>query len=181
MLCERLMGKIVAVALITALSWAVLPAATPSLPLTTGSIAGHVLSAQSKTPLAGVQVHVGDPQTGEIRSAPTAADGSFTVAGLQPSSYEIAVQSDAGVYLAQGALRLDRGQARHVQVAVNPQIAPSPTEQNRRGTRRGGWWNNPFAATLVVLGSAILVGVAVDQLTDDDKDAASQPPSQSSR
>lgn len=178
MLRRRLAGKIVAVVLISALHWAALPAATPP---STGSIAGHVLSADSQAPLAGVQVHLADSRTGEIRtSSPTSADGSFSVAGLQPSSYELAVQSAGGVYLADGALRLDSGQKRNVQVAINAQIAPSPAEKSSGRRRGAGWWNNPLAATLIVLGSAVLVGVAVDQLTNDDDDAA-QPASSSSR
>lgn len=175
MLRQRLLGRIVAIALVPALQWGTIPAAVGS---STGTIAGHVLSADSRTPLAGVQVHVGDPRTGEMRtSSPTASDGSFMVAGLLPSSYEIAVQSTKGVYLAEGAVRLDPGQTRHVQVAVSQQVAPSPTEQHN-GRRGGGWWNNPLAATLIVLGSAVLIGVAVDQLSNDSNDAAA---SQSSR
>jgi len=178
MLRQRLAGKLAAVVLIPALQWASVPAAPG---LATGSIAGHVLSADSHAPLRGVQVHLADPSTGEVRtSSPTLPDGSFTVAGLAPSSYELAVQSGTGVYLAQGAVRLDPGQTRHVQVAINAQVAPSPAEKADNGRRGAGWWNNPLAATLIVIGSAIVVGYAVDSLTDDDEDAQ-QSPSPSSR
>jgi len=138
------------------------------------SLSGRVLSADSQKPLAGALVHVGDPRTGAIRSSqPTAADGSFSVSGLPAASYQLAIQSGAGMYIVPSAVPLGAGESRNVQLAVQAQTsAPSPQEANEGKKKDMGFWNNPLTATLVVLGAAVLVGWAVDSMTDDDEDGS---------
>ncbi len=141
----------------------------------TASLSGHVLSADSHLPLAGVRVHVGDPRTGAVHSsAATALDGSFSVAGLPPSTYEVAVQSDQGLYVVNGPIHLTPGEARRVQVGVRKDISPSPAGSAK--TRRKGatnWWNNPLTATAIVVGAAVFIGVLVDHASKDQTTGAS--------
>ncbi len=152
---------ILALQLIYAPAWAALQ---------TASLSGRVLSADSQKPLAGVRVHVGDPRTGSVRSsAATAADGSFSVAGLPAASYELAIQSGSGLYVVPAPVSLASGESRNVHLAVQSQkMAPSPQEASG-GKKDMGFWNNPLTATLIVLGAAIVVGVVVDEITDDDE------------
>ena len=171
MTCSGTLARLVATVLVPALAWATVPAATAPA---TGTITGHVLAAGSLAPLKGVQVHVGDPKTGEVRSSTaTGDDGSFSVSGLAPSKYEIAVQSSQTLYVAGGSVALAAGETRAVQVAVNQQTAPSPNDKEKKDRGGTAWWNNPFTATLIVLGSAVLIGVLVDQATDDEETPAS--------
>lgn len=167
MSCSRVPAKLVATLLIPALYFAPVLAVAPA---PGGTLSGHVFAAEGHAPLRGVQVHVGDPSSGTIRgSATTGDDGSFTVTGLPPAKYEIAVQSPKAVYVAGGSVALAAGESRSVQVAVNEQVAPSPAEVAKK-RRRGGaaWLNNPFTATMIVLGAAVLIGVVVDNATDDE-------------
>lgn len=171
MIRSGLHAKLVVALLVPALAWVTVPAATAPA---TGTITGHVLAAGTLAPLKGVQVHVGDPKTGEVRSStPTGDDGSFAVSGLPPSKYEIAVQAPQALYVAGGSVALAAGETRSLQVAVNQQVAPSPAENDKKDRGGAAWWNNPFTATLIVLGSAVLIGVLVDNAVDDDETPAS--------
>jgi len=56
-----------------------------------------------------------------------------------------------------------------VHLAVRPATtAPSPQEASE-GKKGLSFWDNPLTATLIVLGAAVVVGVVVDELTDDDE------------
>lgn len=165
--------KVVAAALVASLQWLAVPAA-PSATL--GAISGRVLSTDTSAPMKGVQVHVGNPRTGEIRSsAPTGEDGSFTVAGLPPATYELAVQAPRALYVVSGAVPVTDGAHRAVQVAVNPETAPSPAAKERASRGGAKWWNNPFTATLIVIGAAVVIGVVVDNATNDESSSEFVP------
>jgi hypothetical protein len=50
--------------------------------------------------------------------------------------------------------------------------APAPAEKEKK--KRVGVWANPATATLIIIGSAIVVGFAVDQLTKPNEEPVSQ-------
>ena len=54
--------------------------------------------------------------------------------------------------------------------------APPPADQEKK-KKRAGLWANPASATLVIIGSAIVVGFAVDQLVMSDDEASPFMPS----
>lgn len=173
---RTLTAKIVAGVLVTALQ---LVPASAWADARTASLSGHVLSAESLEPLPGVLVHVGNPKTGAIQSsAPTASDGSFSLSMLPPANYELAVQSDRGLYVVNSSLHLSPGEARRVSVGLRKEnAAPSPQERDRARTRgRTNWWNNPLTATAIVVGAAVLIGVLVDQSSSDDNNASPSSP-----
>ena len=64
------------------------------------------------------------------------------------------------------------GEAQNVTVAINPQTAPSPEEEQERKKKGAGFWNNPVTATLVVIGSATLLGYLIKSGTDDESNAS---------
>jgi hypothetical protein len=66
-----------------------------------GSIAGHVGDANG--PLEGVSVEAFDSDGNFVSSTQTAADGSYTLAGLASGSYEIGFFDSSAGYLAQYA------------------------------------------------------------------------------
>jgi hypothetical protein len=165
--------KLTAIAVIVALQGLGVPAgaAGPS-----GSrVAGSILSTPAETPLAGARLHLGDPRSGRVfTSEPSAADGSFALAEVPPATYEVAVESNGGLYVVSTPVEVTPGATRNLQVAVAPvvpgQMAPPPdpdTEKNKGGT---SVWNNPATAALIVVGSAIVLGFLIKEATDDDND-----------
>ena len=144
-------------------------------------VSGSILSAPDETPLAGARLHLGDPRSGRVfTSQPSNADGSFALAEVPPATYDVAVESNGGLYVVMTPIELAAGDARNLQVAVTPlapgQMAPPPpdpdAEKNRGGT---SVWNNPATAALIVVGSAIVIGFLIKEATDDEDEPSASP------
>ena len=133
------------------------------------SLGGMVVSSETDAPLVGVRLHAGDPKTGRIYSArPTSEDGGFRLGKLPPASYQLAVETEGGLYVVESPLKLSPGQIRDVTVAINPESAPSPAEEEEEKKKKGvGFWNNPVTASAAVIGSATLLGLLLKEGTDD--------------
>jgi hypothetical protein len=166
------LNRIVAGALLVSLHAALVPAvAAPA-----ASLSGRVLLADGRMPVTSGKVHVGNPRTGAIATADLRGDGTFTVSGLEPATYQVAVETAGVLNVASNAVLLGPGQSKAVQVAVDPVLAQAatPAEEEERKKKVGmSLWNNPLMATAIVVVSAVVVGVAVDGLTDDDEEPAS--------
>jgi hypothetical protein len=131
-------------------------------------LTGRVFASPSRTPLEGATVYAADQRTGRVYPAgPTAADGSFDLHGLPASTYDLAVGMASGLYVVPSAVHVESDRARQVEIVMNPASQPTapapPTTMKRPNV-----WNNPLTATLIVLGSAVVVGAIVDSATDDD-------------
>jgi len=163
------LSRLVAVTLIVAVAFVFVPSASAQ---DRAGLSGMVLSNDGSQPLSGAVVHAGDLRTGEIvSSTATAADGSFSFGALPAAVYEIAVQTDGGLYLAGAPVPLDRGEQRIVQVAINPQAAPDPASVN--SPPKKGIWNNPLTAALLIIGGAVVVGALVSAADNDNEGVAS--------
>jgi len=129
-----------------------------------------VIQTRERVPLAGVRVLAADPERGSVRrSEPTSAEGEFTLAGLEPATYELAVETDGGIYLVGESLYLVEGVKREVQIVVGEQAAPAAAH---RREARPSVWDNPYTAGAIVLGAAIVVGVLVNQWTEDESNVS---------
>ncbi len=146
----------------------------PAFGAQTGSLSGNVFdSTAGSAPLSGARVHVGDPESGRFyQSGRTDGEGGFTLDGLPAAEYRVAVESEGGLYVVGTPVRLAPGQARSLQLAINPQTDP-PTPADAQGG--GGFWRNPVTATLTVLGIAVALGFLIDELDDDDDDEDGSP------
>jgi hypothetical protein len=135
----------------------------------TVSLAGMVVSSETEAPLVGARLHVGDPTSGHVfTTQPTTEDGSFRLEKLPAASYRLAVEIEGGLYVVEAPVKLAPGEARSVTVAINPQSAPSPGEQQEKKKKKGaGFWNNPVTASLVIIGSATVLGLLINEGTDD--------------
>ena len=62
-----------------------------------------------------------------------------------------------------------------VQIAVDPKLRqendPMPPAEPRKKDQGQSFWNNPLTATAIVVVSAVVVGIAIDGLSDDDDEA----------
>jgi hypothetical protein len=166
--------KLVATVVIVSLQALMIPAiaADPA-----SSVNGSILSAQTDAPLAGAKLHLGDPMTGEIyTSEPADQDGSFEMTDVPASTYEVAVESNGGLYLVQSPLKLTPGQSQPMNVAINQQMADDPeTEEKKKNKGGTGVWNNPATAALIVVGAAVVLGLLINAATDDDDEEPSSP------
>jgi hypothetical protein len=134
-----------------------------------GSISGVVLAHESHAPASNVKVHVADSSTGKIYvSEATGEDGSFQVIGLPASAYDLGLEQDGNLFLVHTAVQIAPGQHKNIQVAIGTpgNIAPA------QGT---SVWSNPLTAALIVAGSAIVVGLVVEELVTDDAQAPTSP------
>ncbi|MCP3978572.1 MAG: carboxypeptidase regulatory-like domain-containing protein [bacterium] len=136
-----------------------------------GSLTGSVVWSDSKEPLSDATVYVGDRATGEVlTSTRTTDEGSFDVSGLPASSYRLAVETGGGLYPISTAVQISPGQSRRLHVAVlrNQDLPNAQPSGNEPGGAGFTIWNNPLTASFVVIGSAVVVGLLVDELTDDE-------------
>ncbi len=170
------MTTYVSAALIVAVQALALPASAGAAP---ASLSGALVRATDQSPLVGAKLHVGNPETGAILTTAAADDkGSFAIAGLAPATYQLAVETDGGLYVVTTPVHLAPGQTRTVNVAVastqdngidddKPAAAAAPAKTSM--------WENPLTAALIVLGAAIVVGFVVDEATDDDDEPDASP------
>jgi len=126
-----------------------------------------VIRATNRTPLAGARLLAADAEGQTVhRSEPSSADGTFTLTGMEPGTYRLAVELDEGLYLVKNPVYLVDGIQRTIQVSVG---ADDSAESDHVATQPvAGAWNNPWAAGGMVLGFAIVVGVLVKNATDDE-------------
>jgi hypothetical protein len=145
-------------------------------PRPSASVTGEVVG----NGLAGAIVHAAT-EDGAGRSVPLDAHGRFDFQGLSEGAWNLAVQTPAGLHVATAPVVVRAGESRAVLLTLAPGVsAPQSPAAKRRLADKMSWWNNPLTATLIVVGAAVVVGVAVDQWTDDGSPSAS-PSSPASR
>lgn len=134
-------------------------------------VTGTVFANGQGAPLEGARVHLMQYGTkAAFTSSVTSADGMFEVGGLPVASYEAAVEFDGGLYVVEAPVVVAEGRQDNLNLSL-PQLAQDPTQRkNVRGS--GGFLNNPLTATLLVVGSAFLVGVLIDSQISDDDDSS---------
>jgi len=122
-----------------------------------GAVAGTVTLADGGVPLAGARVHardrVGDR---EFVSPPADAAGRFRIDGLPAAEFRLAVEWNGALHVAEAPVAVTADTVRRVAVAVRPEGALAPA---------GAWDSNLGSAALIV-GGAILLGLALESLTD---------------
>ena len=134
----------------------------------TGILTGSVISATTNGDVARV-IWVGDIP------AAVASDGSFEATGIPAGQSEIAIETSGGLYVVATPVAIAPGATRRVQLAFGGRQDSSaqPPSENEKKKKGGGFWANPVTATLVIVGSAIVLGIAIDQLTQSDNEPVS--------
>lgn len=150
------------------------------------TLSGVVVDASARTPIEGARLWAGDRGTGRLYPAATdPVDGGFEL-DLPAATYELAVELDGGLYLAHTPVQLAPGQARAVQVAIDPTLAVRRAAEEEMPPAEGTQpasselekptlWNNPLTAALVVLGAAVVVGLLIEELTDEEDEPLASP------
>ena len=136
-----MMSRLLSTGLILSLPFLALPARSAD---GSATLSGSIVWAADQTPLAGSKLHAGDPKTGEIfSSAPASDEGSFVLDGLPASTYELAVESDGGLYLVGTPLALAPGTAQTLNLAVSRQTLPNYDKEDDDDPRGSPIWDNP--------------------------------------
>ena len=149
----------------------------------TSSLTGRVVVAGAHSPIGTGKIHVGDPRTGKIATADLSREGTFTVSGLAAGTYEVAVETGGVMNVASNPILLGPDQNKAVQIAIDSRMAQTgngdpmtsdPAVEEKKKKQSGtSFWNNPLTATAIVVVSAVVVGLAIDGMTDDDEQPAS--------
>ena len=166
---HRKLSKLLSTGLILSFPFLALPARSAG---GTATLSGSIVWAADQTPLAGSKLHAGDPKTGEIfSSAPASDDGSFVLDELPAATYELAVESDGGLYIVGTPLTLAPGTAQTLNLAVSRQPLTNHEEEEGDDDNPGKFklWDNPLMATLIIVG---IVGVVGLLLGDGDSKGA---------
>jgi hypothetical protein len=165
--------KLVAASLVAALAGTgAMTFAAPAATLT-GSVIGDGASA----PLAGAQVVVTDEAGLALSSAPTAADGTFSVTGVAPGRHRLAVATQDGAYEVATPIVLAPGETRNVHLAVRRAGGRAEDDDDKKGS--GTYWTGGAKTSMI----AVLVGVVaagavgVSQAGDDNTEPAASPSS----
>ena len=149
----------------------------------TSSLTGRVVVAGAHSPIGTGKIHVGNPRTGQIATADLSREGTFTVSGLAAGTYEVAVETGGVMNVAANPILLGPDQNKAVQIAIDSRMAQTgngdpmkddpATAQKQKKQTGTSFWNNPLTATAIVVVSAVVVGLAIDGLSDDDEQPAS--------
>ncbi len=137
-----------------------LAAPRAAAPPQTGSLSGRVLPSPDGRQMAS-RVWIRD------FPAAVASDGSFVAANLPPGLAEIAVETPKGLYVISTPFLIAPAATERVHLALRDRedTSPKTPPEKEKKKKPGGIWANPATATLIIVGSAIVLGVAVDQLT----------------
>jgi hypothetical protein len=146
----------------------------------TGALAGRVLPGTGGR-LEATRVWVAPGASpGPALPAKVAVDGSFRLDGIPTGPVELAIETSEGLYVVDAPVAIAPGMTRSLRVVLggreDTKTPAGPAEKDKQ-KRRGAVWSNPATATLIVIGAAIVVGVAIDQLTKSN-DVPVSPSSQ---
>lgn len=155
-----------------------------------GAIHGTLFQADEKTPLAGAKVSVINVTTGQkFTSNVTGENGSYEVSGLPGGTYDVVIEIDGTVFVADNLVDLKPNDTMSLSYNVLPQrpanrvVKGEPKPQGaaeavgsagEAPTRHRGFWRR---ADGIVLISVLVVGAAVliANNGDDEKASPSAP------
>ena len=141
----------------------------------TGSLAGRVLLAADRPAATRIWIAPGG-STAQPVSAPVLADGSFALAGVPVGTVNLAVETSEGLYAVHAPIAIAPGTTRTLHLALGGRQDSSPVPPETASTKKkkaAGVWANPLYATLIVVGSALVVGVLISELTQPNNKPAS--------
>jgi hypothetical protein len=166
---KRLVASILAVSLTGLVAPA--GAATGAATLT-----GTVLSADVRTPLAGVTVVVTDASGRSLASTPTGPDGSFIVRDLGAGTTHVELTTEAGSFPIATPVVLAPGQTRGVRVALKAKAENDDDKKKKAGAVPPSDGGKGLGAMIAVLVGFVAAGaVAISQSGDDANNPAASP------
>lgn len=139
------------------------------------SISGKILSPDKITPVAGAIVKAAEMESKKVyESQATAENGFYEITGLPKGTYDIAVQAEKGLYAVNKLLNVGEIESHSVSLVLNenPENPKEEKGEKPEGTEakkgKPGFWNNPLTATLAVVGIAVVLGFAIEEITEEE-------------
>lgn len=129
-----------------------------------GSVRGSV-EGPGIHPDGGVAVRLLSADAAPVTAA-CAPDGSFSVDAVPAGTYHVAVQTPAGAFAAPVPVSIPPGGSRVLRLELRPAapLAPAATA-----------WHNPWYSGMIVIGAAIVVGLAAEALAGDAEETPASP------
>ncbi|MBP7147040.1 MAG: carboxypeptidase regulatory-like domain-containing protein [Acidobacteria bacterium] len=150
-----------------------LPALAATAP--TAAVRGRVFSADLKTPAPGLMVQAIPDQGGDpLAQATTDAKGRFALAGLPDGTYVLLLSDGKGAPMAAARVTANAGKTETVALALPEKTGTTTLAPSAR--RLGAWISTPLGATVTLVAAAVVIGLAADDLTDDDESRENLPP-----
>lgn len=156
---------------------------------------GKILSEEGK-PIEKAVVKVRNLDTGEeFSTPPTGPNGAYKFSKLPPGRYEVAVQTERGIYLGNRTVDLVNKEAQTYSFSLKsappeqalkeaqaaregedrekPAAAPRPPVTPTEAAAKTSVWRNPLTATLLGVAIAIGAAIVIDEAREEDDDEAS--------
>jgi hypothetical protein len=141
----------------------------------TATLTGTVLGNDVRTPLAGVTVVVTDAAGHSLASAPTGADGMFTVPNVGAGATRIALSTADGSFPIATPVVLAPGQTRGVRVALKAKQQSDDDDEKKAAAVPPDGGRGLGAMIGVLVGFVAAGALAVSQSGDDDNIPAASP------
>ena len=164
--------RFVASSLVVALTGFAVPASAST---ETATLTGTVLGNDVRTPLAGVTVVVTDAAGRSVSSAPTGADGTFSVPDVNAGTTHIALTTEGGSFPIATPVVLAPGQTRGVRVALKAKQDDEEEKKKGAAVPPGDGGKGLGAMIGVLVGFVAAGAIAIGQSNDDDNTPAASP------
>ena len=165
-------------------------AAAPAAGTTASEIVGNVLGPDALTAVRGASVKAAHTTTHQVyASQTTGADGVYKLSDLPPGSYDLAVQTNDGLFPADASVEVKPGRRTMVSFAIRTDARqdtpadpnappaqpqgekpPEPAPQQQPKKKGGSFWRSPAGAAIAIVGGAALIGVAANSAASDDEE-----------
>jgi Carboxypeptidase regulatory-like domain len=138
------------------------------------TLQGTVIAAAA-TPMVGVLVVVKDVDGTRLAAAKTAADGSFKVDAVPAGVRTIGVETPEGAFDVATPITLAPGEIKGVQLAVRQ--AKDDDDDDKKAAAGGPSGGAMAAMIVTIVGFAVMGGLAIDSMGDDDPTTVPASPS----
>jgi hypothetical protein len=143
----------------------------------TGSLSGRVLPVADRPSATRVWI-APSGSTERPLASPVLADGSFAIADVPAGTVGLAVETSEGLYAVHAPITIAPGTTRTLQLALGGRqdtspVPPATEPKEKQKQKAASVWANPLYATLIVVGSALVIGVLISELTQPSDRPAS--------
>ncbi|MGH9749972.1 MAG: carboxypeptidase-like regulatory domain-containing protein [Candidatus Polarisedimenticolia bacterium] len=157
-----------------------------------GSIAGELFQADGRTTLEGARAYAINVKTGkQYISEVTNRGGNYRIDGLPAGTYDVALEINGQIYVADNLVDLSSGEGVSLSYSVQPtrpanrQLTGLPRPKGSaavlgvfkgNATAAPSFWRTPGGITLLsILGAGAAVAI-IGAVDDDDKEASPSAP-----
>jgi len=124
---ERFMAALLAAAMVV--YWVPAGVHAAETPARLAEIQGSIFAADGLTAVSGVSVKAANLETRQVyTSGATSQDGAYKLTGLPDGTYDLAVQTGDGLYVADVLVEAKSSQPTLVSLALSPQLAAAAPE-----------------------------------------------------